>query len=471
MLSLLTDSEADLLLEGATRTLDRAGVLVQDRTLLQALLRQGARVDIASERAWIPPNLLSHVVELQNRFPEEQRTLKNGLPRPCLPSVGVSVAQFIYDLDQAKARLPTREDFLDVLRFQDVYHPEAGASHALLLRDVPPRLESIEAVGLILQHARHPGVSYVHYGEQVPFLGEIGDLWFGDRKHFLRSGIYASTPLRFDRRACGVIQSLIGEGIKPGIGTMVVSGASAPVTPAGAAVVGLAEILAGWTLLYALEVSPPYTGGSASGSMNMKSTAVSFGSPEAMLQDLMLRDLARKSLGGHINISGGANYTDAKHPGMQAAYERYFEAHWICLGTGSTPPVGSGLIDSGKTLSLEQFILDDEVAKMHQRVVEGVEINEELLGLNEIEKVGPGLSSSHMETGHCLRHCRDSWESRLFDDSATPEGDQRRNEEAVLRRARQCVEEALSRYSPPEHPQEKISQLKDILDHARRNLG
>ena len=70
---------------------------------------------------------------------------------------------------------------------------------------------------------------------------------------------------------------------------MVVSGASAPITPAGAAAVGLAEILGGWTILRALGVAPPYSGGIASGSMNMRTGAVSFGSPEAMVQDLMVR--------------------------------------------------------------------------------------------------------------------------------------------------------------------------------------
>ena len=69
MISVLDEREADELLEGAIRTLERAGILVQDAGLLNALLDQGARVDLETERAWIPPNLLSRVIEAQSRSP------------------------------------------------------------------------------------------------------------------------------------------------------------------------------------------------------------------------------------------------------------------------------------------------------------------------------------------------------------------------------------------------------------------
>jgi len=467
----LQDSECDLLLDGILHVLDQAGLLIQDMDLLQELSRRGAKIEQGSERAWLPQDLLHEVIGEQKDHNESIFCPTRQNPIPSTPSIGVSIAQFFYDLDRVGARSPNREDFLHTLRFQDVYHPQHGASHALLLRDVPPRLETIEAVSLILRHAQHPGFSYVHYGEQVPFLAEIGELWFDDRKRFLNSGIFASTPLRFDRRACGVLKSLVKEGIHPGIGSMVISGASAPITPAGAVVVGAAEILAGWVLLHILEVPPPYHGGIASGSMNMKTGSVSFGSVESMLQDLMVRNLFQKRLGGHVGISGGANYTDAKHPGLQAAYERCMEAHWICMETGTIPPVGSGLLDSGKTLSLEQFLLDDEVCRMHSRIAQGVPVSEETLALEEIFQIGPGLSGNHMETDHTLKHCRESWDPLLLDNISCSIGKNTLGDENILRKAHRMVQEVVARYRPPDLDHTKVQELDRILFHARQTLS
>lgn len=465
----LNEEACDRLMSAIFRTLGEAGVLIQDEDILSRLKALGASTD--SQKARMPERLLLRVLEDQKGIAQDIRE-SDSFPSITEISVGVSVAQYLYDLETRTSRPASLEDFLYVLRFQDVYHPTHGASHSLLLRDQPPEVEALQATRLILEHAHHPGQSYVHYGEQVDFFAQLGEIWFDDRFHFLHSGVFASTPLRFDRRGCGVLKALCRAGLSPGIGSMVVSGASAPVTPAGAVVVGSAEILAGWVILMALGAKPPYGGGVASGSLNMRTGSVSFGSPEAMSQDLGIQELFRRRMGGRVGIAGGANYTDAVHPGMQAAYERWLEAFWICQSSPvrTLPPLGSGLIQSGRTLCLEQFIIDEEVAKMNGWVGKGLSVTAEDVGLTEIIGIGPGLTGNHMMTDHSLRHCREPWQSRLFDAPSSGGWDAGPNEAVILNRAHQIVLDAVRQHVPPQPDPGRVLATREVLDHAREAL-
>ena len=51
---------------------------------------------------------------------------------------------------------------------------------------------------------------------------------------------------------------------------------------------------------------------------------------------------------------------------------------------------GMGMLDMGMTLSLPQFIIDNEIARMILRTVEGIPVSSERLALDTIANVGIG---------------------------------------------------------------------------------
>ena len=52
--------------------------------------------------------------------------------------------------------------------------------------------------------------------------------------------------------------------------------------------------------------------------------------------------------------------------------------------------LAAGMLDSGNSISYEQYVIDNEIIGMIYRILEGITVNGETLGLEVIEKVGPG---------------------------------------------------------------------------------
>ena len=49
---------------------------------------------------------------------------------------------------------------------------------------------------------------------------------------------------------------------------------------------------------------------------------------------------------------------------------------------------GMGMLEMGQLSSFSQMVMDDEIAAMVKRVVQGIDINDELMAVDLIKKVG-----------------------------------------------------------------------------------
>jgi len=80
-----------------------------------------------------------------------------------------------------------------------------------------------------------------------------------------------------------------------------------------------------------------------------------------------------------------------------------------------------GYIESGLTTSYEMLVSMDEIAGLVKRLMRGVEITDETLALDVIDRVGPG--GHFLEERHTLRHFRENWFPRLLDRGNVSEWD------------------------------------------------
>jgi trimethylamine--corrinoid protein Co-methyltransferase len=65
------------------------------------------------------------------------------------------------------------------------------------------------------------------------------------------------------------------------------------------------------------------------------------------------------------------------------------------------------MLDSGNTISYEQYIIDDEIIGMVKRVLAGVRVNKETLGFEVIKRVGPG--GNFVTEDHTVEHMMDEF--------------------------------------------------------------
>ena len=82
--------------------------------------------------------------------------------------------------------------------------------------------------------------------------------------------------------------------------------------------------------------------------------------------------------------------TDAKHPGVQAGWEKGLKVFPVCSTGSDLISGGMGLIDTSRTLFVPQAVIDDEIVAWVRRMVAETEVSAETLAGAAIAEVGPG---------------------------------------------------------------------------------
>ncbi len=476
-INILTDSDLDQLAEATLTVLAQTGVMYQSEAILDALDKAGAEIDRENHRARLPRSLVEGVVERQRRRAGAKgppATRREPGPRDGpLPAVYNQVAQFYYDHERGARRAGNRQDFVSMVQFGDALDERQTVDQVLLMHEEPAPVEPLEALTLLLRHTSRPGSVYPHFAEQFPYLEEIGEIYAGDPRRFLTGGIFMVSPLRMDQRACDYMAGMIRRGLSCGVGTQPVSGISAPVTRAGTVVVGAAEILAGWAAATALEPDVELAWGCiCSGSVDMPTGNVTFCSPESMVQDIGCVELFRRRFGGHVTVAGGSDYTSAKLPGYQAGFEKAFEAMAVSAYTGGHPRLGAGLLDLGRMFSPLQLLIDRELQSFLWRFSAGMEVDHEQIALDLIAAVGSGIGASYLDSDHTLRHYRENlWFPALMERGVwRGECEEERPDEKLLERCRTQFTDVMSRYRTPEVDEDMLTEVREVVDRARREL-
>jgi trimethylamine--corrinoid protein Co-methyltransferase len=106
-----------------------------------------------------------------------------------------------------------------------------------------------------------------------------------------------------------------------------------------------------------------------------------------------------------IYASGGL--TEAKRPDIQSGFEKLFSNLTVALTGADCLHLAAGMLDSGNSISYEQFVIDNEIIGRIYRILAGIEVNEDTLGLDVIENVGPG--GNYVTEDHTIAHMMDEF--------------------------------------------------------------
>jgi trimethylamine--corrinoid protein Co-methyltransferase len=109
-----------------------------------------------------------------------------------------------------------------------------------------------------------------------------------------------------------------------------------------------------------------------------------------------------------VPIYGSGGMSDSKLPDAQAGYEKMATLLLAAMGGCNYIHHAIGMVTNMSAASLEQAVLDDEIAGMVLRVLRGAEITDETLAVEAIARVGPG--GHYLMEDHTLRFMR----SELF---------------------------------------------------------
>jgi len=107
-------------------------------------------------------------------------------------------------------------------------------------------------------------------------------------------------------------------------------------------------------------------------------------------------------------------------------------------------------------ISPELMVLADEIIDMVKVLMGGVDINDETLPLELIERLGP--KANYLTEGHTLKHFRKFWVPRVFDRSFIKKEGVKDCEELLNQRTIRILET----HQPKPLPEDLVRELKKV---------
>ena len=456
----------------ARQILATVGMRVLNPWILKECERFGWRVDHARAVVRFQPELITECTAGDRAHPET-------LPRPTVPAhFGVGYGEhcfFVYDWPAKEQRAVGREEQARMIRLGDAIPEVEQMGLPVLDTKTDQRLEALEACETILSNTSKPCWPGVRLPEQVPYFVEISRIYerhTGRAGAFIQAGGCLTSPLCLGQRTAGIVQRFYEQGYRCfGFSSMPIAGGNAPVTPEGTVALGVAELLGGWMIAKALGPDQPTRPGMMiSGVMDMRTGRGSFGAPEACLQDLAIFETLLACYGKRCSLDLSAGYTEARVPGMMAAWEKCFKR--TALGCSAGVGLHLGTIDCARAFSPTQAMLDLDYNEWSWRFFRGLSVSPETLALEVIADMGCGEGKSSLGHDHTLGNWRSLWSPRFWDRRSWQGGEiEIRRDHEVIEKADARWREILEAAPAPEVNQALVEDVRAVVNRARRELA
>ncbi len=404
-LKILTEEQIEEIHRSTLRVLEETGLRIEHEKALKLLKESGCKVDFDTNRVKFPPWLVEECLgKCPKSFRVKARNPKNdvilgGDTLYFSTNTGMNTV----DLDTWEPRRPTRKEFYDALIIIDAldnpqmtqnYYPWFG------WEGLPPVMGIPEAFAARVRNTSKPlGMGHSNNSEifTIEMAKAVGAepmsssspspplTCYGEGIEALYRGLEADFPFRFSS----------GE-------TM---GATSPATIAGTVTTSNAMIIGRIVLAQLIKPGARIVAVPWSFPQNMRSGLIAFGSIEQSLHHA-----AANQYWGRIGIPIGnqCGFVNSKSIAFQCGYERTMMAVIAALSGANVIHLGGALYGE-LTLHPLQMILDDDIANMVGRFVEGVEVNDETLAVDLIHEVGP-IPGMYLDKAHT----RKWWQREQF---------------------------------------------------------
>jgi trimethylamine--corrinoid protein Co-methyltransferase len=397
--------ERRLIVEEALGLLERHGMRFGHGDPLRALAEAGAEVDRQAGVARIPSALVEETVArcprefvLGGATPEHDCAISDGVPH-FLNAGGPTV---ILDFRSGERRAATVRDAREATAILDVT-PTASILWPLVCpTDCPEDRSTLTGLATQLAYTHKHVQHDVDDRRQVAAIVRMAEVTGGDLRSWPRVSVVCCTasPLQVHPELLDASTDLAAAGIPVVVMSMPIAGATAPITIAGSITVGVAEVLGTMTAIQLRAPGAKLFFSLAPGLLDMRQTTFVYGAVEAHLQTALSVEVAH-DLGLPCLAPGPS--TDAKHPGVQAAFEKALKA-LVVTSTGADLMTGLGTLESANLASLPQIVIDDEIMQMILRLLRGMEISPQTIMAADIERLGfTGAFLKEKETRRRLR--------------------------------------------------------------------
>ncbi|WP_028307168.1 trimethylamine methyltransferase family protein, partial [Desulfitibacter alkalitolerans] len=472
MLSILSPGQCEEVLLAAQEILERTGVTFHDDDALEVMKKAGCFVN--GNRVKIP----SYIVDRALRTVPHRVTLCNSRTgsRDVL-------------LEGNNAYFGTGSDtpyYIDPYTGERKRSSTQSVSWACKTIDALPNLDFVMSLGIVqdvplLISDRHqfeaqvlntskPIVTTAHDIYGFADIIEMCEIIAGGEEELRKNPImtlYAEpiSPLQHAWEAATKLMLAAKKALPVVYTPCVMAGGTVPATLAGVLATGLAESLSGLVLHQNTKEGSPFIMGGVFTIMDMKSTIFSYGSPEFNLLMSALADMAHYL---KLPMFGTCGCSDSCIPDQQAGIEAALS---IAMTAMSGPNLNHdvGYVEYGSTASLEYLVICNDIIGMARRVTRGIEVNDETLALDIIDKVGPG--GHFLAEDHTFRHFKkESWFPSLINRQRY-EMWEASGAKTLTQVANEKVKDIIENYEPEPLPKDVQKKIRAVVERAESKLN
>jgi len=390
---LLSDSFLGKIVDEAYELLAKHGVYVENANALRIFLDGGAREDVLSKRVLIPRTLVERALASSPRViavADSPGKLSHEVGGDHVHFDPGSAALRIFDHETQSERKPVTRDLVRFHSLVDRLENFHFQSSGLISTDVPDEIADAYRIFIALQYCSKPIVTGLFLAESYkPMLEMLAAVRGGTQS--LREKPLAifdacpSPPLKWSNLTAQSVIDCALAGIPSEFVSMPLTGATSPVTIAGALVQLTAENLSGIVLAQLTRAGTPVIFGGSPASFDMRTANAPMGAMETMMIDSAYSQIG-KSLGLPTHAYMGLS--DSKCVDTQAGLETGMGAVLAALA-GINVVSGGGMMNFESTQSLEKLAIDNEICGMAYRLIQGIAQRDEPIALNLFDDLDP----------------------------------------------------------------------------------
>ena len=461
-LEILTEEQIEAIHQATLNVLQEVGVQILHDRALELLHQNDCLVDFEAKQARIPPSVVEECVRRSSSsFRVKAREPKNDL------LVGGNRVYFrnfpgmdIVDLDTWERRAPSRKEYYDLVTLLDALpnvHALSGYPY-FGFEGLPEVMKMSE--GEAAKARNSSKIQIVTHSKSseifsIRIIKATGGEAFGIA--------HPASPLSYYPEALEALFRFTEAGFPMHVGSGAIMAATGPATIAGSTVSNNAEVLA---LVVLIQLARPGTRLIVNDfvhAQDMRSGAPAFGDIASSLHAAAFHQIWRWY--GIPSCTSLTGVSSSKRIDFQLAYEKTIPTLLAALA-------GSNIVDLHSSINAEltahpvQAILDDEIAGMIGRFLEGVEISDDTLALDLIEQVGP-IPGQFLDKAHTRQWWR---KAQYMPDAADrlsyPEWMQS-GKKSALDYAKERYEEILATHKPTPLTPEQEAEVEAILEEER----
>lgn len=389
----LTDDNCTRIIEAAFKILENTGIGGCPHWLTPLLLERGAQ-QRDDGRITFPPHTVENALQRSShRVSLPGFDDKHGLDignRYVHVGTGGAAVQTL-DAATGEYRPSTLNDLYDMMRVLEHCDSVHYGIRPLVARDMTHSRDlDINTAYACLKATRKPiGVSF-DQAAHVKDVTHMFDLALGGEHRFRKHPfcfavvVHVVSPLCFAEEGLDIMRAAIEAGMPLQICTAGQAGATSPASLAGALAQGLAESIAGALVVDAIKPGHPCIYAFLPFISDLRTGAMTGGSGESALANAAAAQLLH-CLDMPATVSAGM--TDSKLQDVQAGYEKGYSIVLAAQAGADMINLSVGMLGSIMVASTESLLIDNELCAAILRTVRGIEVSDDLLDLDSIERV------------------------------------------------------------------------------------